>query len=345
MATVRARYRRSERAASLRQTSSSDPSFILFRVLGNDLEPRQRFGQTLTNLDFTIANEPTFPGFEKRFIVNRIFDSEYEAATVDRLADAGLNFVRIPFSGEEYRRHGCDSEPFGDPDFFRSEAFLQLRPLHQVQACILACAPRIRYAMNINGARNVALDEGRTRADWVLPFDGSCFVSERCFAALKRSCVDLPEIPYRVVPMVRMASGEDIPIDASARGLSEEPQIGFHRSTSIRFSETYPYGLRDKAELIMRLGIPGFWDRWRSPDWLPRQQHDQTDRYLFETVERPVYRLPSGMPELDDGANGQPARYARRNIAILATIRHLDRLYGCNNSVLDAIDLPKLARV
>jgi len=42
---------------------------------------------------------------------------------------------------------------------------------------------KIRYVMNTNGARNAALREGKTLAEWVLPLDGSCFFDDAGWAS------------------------------------------------------------------------------------------------------------------------------------------------------------------
>ncbi len=326
-AIVRARHNRSSRAAGMRQMASRNPSIVLYRILGNDLVPRHRVGQTLENLKITIEREAAFSDCEKRFVVNRIIDAEYEAAIIDVLESANLGYIRIPFNSGEYSRRGWEVEPFGGLQYFQSDQFARLTNTDQQRRRLWACAPRIRYAMNVNGARNMALAEGRRLGDWVLPFDGNGFATEQCFEALRRSCVDFPELPYRVMPMVRESQNAEGSEYATDHNLTEEPQLCFHRTTNIRFDERLPYGLRDKAELIMRLGVPGFWDKWAKPNWMPKQRVDKCERYLFATVRGAIVRLSSGVPQLGT-QSGQAARYKRRNIAILATIKALDQRYG-----------------
>ena len=57
-------------------------TFILYRILGNDLPPRHGSRQTLENLRFLLDNEPDFPDLEKRWVVNRIADGEREAELI-----------------------------------------------------------------------------------------------------------------------------------------------------------------------------------------------------------------------------------------------------------------------
>ena len=55
------------------------PEFLLIRIIGNDLEPRHRAGQSRDNLRFILENEPPLPGCGKRFVLNRIVDAAEEA--------------------------------------------------------------------------------------------------------------------------------------------------------------------------------------------------------------------------------------------------------------------------
>ena len=43
----------------------------------------------------------------------------------------------------------------------------------------------------------------------------------------------------------------------------------FHRDAPLAFDESYPYGRRDKVELLWRLGVAGAWDGWRDDPWDP----------------------------------------------------------------------------
>jgi hypothetical protein len=51
---------------------------------------------------------------------------------------------------------------------------------------------------------------------------------------------------------------------------AEEPQVLFRSDVWIEFDESYRYGRRSKVELLLRLGVPGPWERWWAPDpWEP----------------------------------------------------------------------------
>ena len=112
----------------------------------------------------------------------------------------------------------------------------------------------ILYAMNNNGARNLALDDGFRRGfDWVLPFDGNCYFDDQQWRLLlddfrhgrRRG------LSYIAVDMVRY-KGSD-------RG---EPQVAFHRAARLRYNNLRKYSYRPKVELLWRLDVRGIWDQY-----------------------------------------------------------------------------------
>jgi hypothetical protein len=107
--------RASYRASGLDEEADT---FVLYRVLGNDLPPRHEIGQTLSNLRFMLDNEPELEACEKRWVVNRIVDPEQEAAVIALLEERGQHYLHIPFDLGEYGRVGWDFDGFPDEGFF-----------------------------------------------------------------------------------------------------------------------------------------------------------------------------------------------------------------------------------
>ncbi len=97
--------------------------------LGNDLPPRHQLGQTLSNLQFILENEPNFPNCTKYWVLNRIVDNTIEASIIELLKNYGYKLeesvFRIPFDVEEYVKIDFKLDALSDPDFFRTEAFLK----------------------------------------------------------------------------------------------------------------------------------------------------------------------------------------------------------------------------
>ena len=115
--------------------------FIFYRILGNDLSPRHRSGQTLASLKFILKNEPVFPGVEKRWIVNRIVDAGMRNEIVRLLEKHKQEYRIIDFDRERFKSI----------------------PKSNFKA-------RMDEIIGINAARNMALREGRQLGRWVLPF-------------------------------------------------------------------------------------------------------------------------------------------------------------------------------
>lgn len=304
-----------------------DRFIALIRILGNDLRPRHGARQTWENIQFIVAREPLDRRYEKSFVLNRIFDQNRERKIRDYLDGHGYAYDVIPFDAAEYGRLGWDEDYFGSLGFFESPAFRAMSDDEKDTARILACAPRIRYAMNVNAARNVAIRRGLSRAAWVLPWDGACVMGAESLDRLARSCSAAAEVPYVIVPMHRLArTGEfDGPVGPLLR--DEEPQLGFSRHARNVFDESWPYGVRDKASLLKEIGVPGPWNYWRRARWIPEKQRPNPDRHHFVFTDAVALRLPAGMRALD-AAGRRKRRYLARNEAILTTIAELDRRYG-----------------
>src|SRR5688500_10077047 len=87
---------RTQANGALRQ-ERSDGKFVLYRILGNDLAPRHQQKQTLRNLEFILAHEPSLERCEKRWILNRIHDEASEKELIRLIEVAGHSYLRIPF--------------------------------------------------------------------------------------------------------------------------------------------------------------------------------------------------------------------------------------------------------
>jgi Alginate lyase len=299
-------------------------SFILYRTIGNDLRPRHRRGQSRENVQFILENEPPLESCEKRWVVNRIFDPEEERAIIRLLDQREHPYIHLPFDWDEYRRVPWDFSRFPQPGFFLRGASSKMLERAQERAEAHARRHKINYVINVNGARNVALRDGRRRAKWVLPWDGNCFLTEAAWNEIVAAVVTQPYRKYFIVPMTRVIENEHL-LDPSYRPeADEEPQILFRRDASQQFDEAWPYGRRPKVELLWRLGVPGKWDGWRHKDdsWdLPRPQRveeaGQFDRAGW------VARLFSGRADLEKPGD-EVERATARLEAIVTTLDQLD---------------------
>lgn len=301
------------------------PTVTLCRIIGNDLFPRHRRGQALDNLRTILREESNPFEWNKLFVLNRIVDPSVLQEAVALILAAGHAVEVIPFDPEIYRSLRYRPGLFGGTAYFASQRFLAKDSFCQDRERIWACGEKIRYLMNINGARNVALTIGRTNADWTVVLDGSCIVPQRVFESLQQQISGAPEVPYLIIPMRRLPAGTDLASADITPTTREEPQIAFRADAVEQFDEAYPYGVRDKTSLLNRLGVPGPWCVWAPLAWHPEDAARSPDRHRYKVAPVSVLRLTSGIA---NGAlelpSAQMKRYHSRITAIFATLQAID---------------------
>ena len=276
-------------------------NFIFYRILGNDLPPRHKQGQTLENLHFILEYEPSLHYCEKRWVINRIVDEEQEKAVINLLESYQQKYIHIPFIKEEYSSIGFDFQCFSQPDYFHSEEYQRLSPEMQARAIDRTYHHKILYAMNINGSKNAALREGRSLAKWVMPWDGNCFLTERAWQEILEKVEACEQKPYLLVPMTRALDNRNLLKQNFEPNPVEEPQIIFHQKAREEFNEMVRYGHFNKIELLWRLGVPGYWDKWQWDPWdnLDRQESPEAGQFMFVGW---VARLFSGVQECEQNS-------------------------------------------
>lgn len=332
LATAAARL--ASRHHALRSAFESSPlrsepdTFVLYRIIGNDLPPRHASGQSLANVRFILDHEPVLPGCEKRWVLNRIVDPAAEAALLELLQSRGQHVLRIPFVADDYARIGLDFSRLPSPDFLKNPRFKNLSPEKQSRIRVAVHRLKNNYVMNNNGARNAALAEGRTAAKWVLPFDGNCFFTAPAWDKLRADIAASPWLKYFAVPMARVLDNAALLDPACTPPALEEPQLVFRRDAAESFNPACPYGGRPKVELFWRLAIPGIWDDWDTPFWeQPRPRLSPEARQFG--VAGWVARLFSGNARLEtDVHRGPGQRGVARREAILTLLARLDASLG-----------------
>jgi hypothetical protein len=299
------------------RSTMREASFALVRILGNDLPPCHAAGQTLTNLQHILDNEPSLPRCTKHWILNRIFDEQVEARIIALLKTRGQRVVHLPFSLEAYAALPDHEAHLHEVPWYKSA--------RRRRARIHARRKRLNYATNNNAARNAAIEYGSLFADWVLPWDGNCFATLEAWEQILKVVAEQDPL-YLVVPMIRQDNNRalDHARPPETDQLSEEPQLGFHALSSARFDTNFYYGRRDKVEMLWRLGLPGSWDTFVDEPWdFPRPTHAH-DRHRTACAGW-VSRLDPGISH-GRRANKHPAkeRNRRREIACLSLLRTLD---------------------
>lgn len=314
---VLARYRASP-------VTREHDDFVLYRIIGNDLPPRHEVGQARRNLAFILEHEPDLPRCEKRFVVNRIVDKEEERQIVALLEEAGVTYFRIPFELQEYAQAPFDVE--GVPERYRpdSKRYARLHEDQQIRVQARLYRHKNNYTMNNNGARNAALKDGKEVAKWVMPWDGNCFLLQRGYEEIRETVAAHPDLPYLLVPMVRLDQNQQAFQAGIDLGVVEEPQVVFRRDAALPFDEGFPYGRRPKVELLWRLGVPGPWDEWGIEPWdLPCPGYDvDAGAFAWAGWVARLVAAPNG-----EGSAPQSARERTqaRTQAIVDFLKWLDR--------------------
>ncbi|MFO7628066.1 MAG: hypothetical protein R6W06_00830, partial [Prochlorococcaceae cyanobacterium] len=297
---------------------------MLYRIVGNDLYPRHDAGQSLANLRFILEHEQPLEGCEKRWLLNRIRRPEKLRQLTTLLQEHGYGYDLIPFESAAFQAVPWDWTVLPSPDFLASAEFRRLL-LHQRQGWEIALYRfKNNYLMNNNGARNRALELGRQRADWILPWDGNCFVTAAGWRELRHRVAAHADASYFHAPMQRVGDNKELLDPTFQPDPRDEPQLVFAAHARECFDPAFPYGRRPKVELFWRLGLAGPWDGWPDEPW------DQPRRQRLEPAPACpragwVARLHSGVRAGVGRAAvasvlSQQSRYSARNLAIKASI-------------------------
>lgn len=121
---------------------------ILYRIIGNDLPPRHKEGQTLSNLQFILDHEPSFPNTQKLFLLNRIIDPANEATIIRLLDSYNMKYIRVPFDQKEYEQIDFQLEKFPVTDYFHSDDYLRYSKVAKLRVLDYTYSAKNLYAMN-----------------------------------------------------------------------------------------------------------------------------------------------------------------------------------------------------
>lgn len=306
-------------------------SFVLYRIIGNDLYPRHEIGQSRKNLKFILDNEKVLNNCEKRWVVNRIVNREEEENIISLLEKHNQPYVHIPFLLHEYNQCGWDFDSLPFPDYLSSTEFKKLTNEKKILANLAIYRLKNNYIMNNNGARNVALEDGRSRAKWILPWDGNCFVTEQAWNAITSDVSDKSYLKYFAVPMERVLDNKHLLRADHLPNPTEEPQLLFRCDSKETFNPEFPYGRRPKVELFWRLGIPGKWDAWGDDPWDPSRRPLSIEANQFGCAGW-VSRMTSGHSEQEGSdAAHRKKRFLARQDAIISMIDNVDKALKIEN--------------
>lgn len=121
---------------------------ILYRIIGNDLPPRHKEGQTLSNLQFILEHEADFPNTRKIFLLNRISNIVNEAAIIRLLEHHRIEYIRLPFEEHVYKQLDFRLEDFTEPDFLHSDDYRRYSKVAKLRVLDYTYHDKNLYAMN-----------------------------------------------------------------------------------------------------------------------------------------------------------------------------------------------------
>lgn len=198
--------------------------FAISRVLGNELHPRDAPGSRMKTLEYILNTEPEFDNTYKLWVVNHIHDKSLRQNYIELLNDYGQLWIESSFDKKVYS---------------------QLKQRDD----------RIRYAINVNHARNLGFHHAKQFAKYIFVLDGDMFFDQRAWARTTNEMyADGMNRPYYGVPAIRVVPGFDfLHAEPVNYRLWEQSQV-FRHDTILIFDENIPFSKSERIELMKQIG-------------------------------------------------------------------------------------------
>jgi hypothetical protein len=196
-------------------------TYAIVRILGNDLPPRHKPGQTLSNLKFTLENESDFEECKKLWIVNRIVDLDEEAKIIELLKTYHQDYIHLPFETDNYNHQWPISK-------------------------------KLWYIIKLNQARNIAIREGKKYGKWVFPLDGNIFIDDAGWESIIFYLQNLNNKLFKLWMYRIKEDNQEVFQFAKENYDKQEPQIVLHFENNNTFVEQLEYGNGNKEEFLFR---------------------------------------------------------------------------------------------
>ncbi|KAJ3616057.1 hypothetical protein Zmor_012088 [Zophobas morio] len=263
------------------QVNQGDPSYVIYRIYGNDLPPLQKVGQLAQNLKYTLENEnKNLIGLTKRWVLNRIIDKDLEEKMLNMLQEHGYteengsvlvfrfdnitfkSLLSVPGSTKNlYQLNGCNPK-------YLEKAKKNIKIL-------------VNYAQHLNEVRNILLKHARNLVteepniladtsqrmfDWILIFDGNQFITNEGWQEINSFTKYRKYRNTKVfqVPMCRIKQPQEVKWlneNSTLDNLLEqdicimqEPQLMFRYDACMTFNLENEYGKKSKLQLLNSLG-------------------------------------------------------------------------------------------
>lgn len=198
--------------------------YAIFRIISDDLPPRDEPGSRLKVLKFILDNEPVFENTIKCWVVNSFFDRVARQEFLNLLAERDMYAVVLPLARIKYK-----------------EATTR-------DAKIVA-------AIGINRARNLAVQHGHILSEFTAVLDGDCYFTKDQWndltSKIEQDQIKTRSLKHYSVPCSR--STFEHALHSSEPMALAEPMPLFRYDSNIFFNEDIPFGKGDKLEFLFRL--------------------------------------------------------------------------------------------
>ena len=188
----------------------ADNLAVIFRIIGNENPPRDTIGKRLSVLEHILKSEPKFENIEKWYLLNRLHNIQFRRAVCELLDRYNAKYVTVPLD----RQSVITTET-------RKEQIIK--------------------AININNARNFAIEFSISLATYTIILDGDCMFTTEGWKPvvdeMKHQRYEYLSIPHK-----------------RTNGKLAEPMIAFKSTATKRFDENIPFGEGDKLKLLFDLG-------------------------------------------------------------------------------------------
>jgi hypothetical protein len=213
-------------------------SVAIVRIVGNELPPRHKSGSNLEQLQFILEHEPSHPKVKKIWLLNRIIDATQEKAMIAILQKHRCDYVSLPFDIAQYR------------DFVLSKG--HTLPYSWYRRRSRELLAKAAFIIEINRARNKAMEIGTKYADWVMPLDGGCCLDTMSMALMLETITRAEREAY-ALPMYRLIDNAHYADFNPKHYPMHESMLLFKHTLQEPFDKNIPYGKGEKLKAMFRL--------------------------------------------------------------------------------------------
>jgi hypothetical protein len=208
--------------------------YVICRIIGNELPPRDLPGSRLVVLEYILANEFLDADVKRLWVLNRITSQELLKAYKQRLNSADEQFVELGVDWEQYIAANSRTE-------------------------------KINAIVGINHARNEAFAAGSKIGSNIFILDGDCFFDRKTWqiarAEIEKDQLRHPERQYYALPSARVFIANGPEFDLNEVKL-EEPMLMIRSDATELFDKSAAFSVNSKISLLAKLGLRVDRERW-----------------------------------------------------------------------------------